>query len=293
MDTTLPLAASRISYAHSAKTRPGQAFIRLMESTTGRRGLIRRAAGYEQDIAAGRCFFEVMADRYGLSLDVVSGSLDAIPRTGPVIFIANHPYGILDGLMLGWIMARTRGDFRIMAHSAFNIAPHLGAYLLPIRFDASKEAIEQNLVTRRDALALLAKGGAVGVFPGGTVSTAAKPFSRPMDPAWRSFTARMIAKSEARIVPIYFDGHTSRLFQIASHLHYTLRMGLLIQEFRKRVDTPVRVAIGAPIERAALAPLASDGKAMMRYLREQTYALAPGAVRPAEMGFEFEAFHRD
>ena len=55
-----------------------------------------------------------------------------------------------------------------------------------------------------------------------------------MDPGWRGFTARMVAKSNATVVPVFFDGHTSRLFQIASHLHNTLRMGLLIKEFKKR-----------------------------------------------------------
>lgn len=292
MQSLKPNIAHHISYAHSAKTRPGQALIRLMENSSGRRGLLRRARGYEEDVAAGRGFFEVIADRYGLSLDVVAGSMDLIPREGPVIFIANHPYGILDGLMLGWMMSRTRGDFRIMAHSVFNLAPDLGPYLLPIDFDPGKDALVQNMATRRLALNLLSKGGAVGVFPGGTVSTAAKPFSRPMDPVWRSFTARMIAKSRAQVVPIYFDGHTSRMFQIASHLHYTLRMGLLIKEFRKRVDTPVRVAIGAPIGRDMLDPLAGDPKAMMRTLREATYALSPGPIVPSEMGFEFEEFHR-
>ncbi|NNE53294.1 MAG: acyltransferase [Sulfitobacter sp.] len=281
-----------ISYAHSSKTRSGRALIRLMENTTGRRGLIHRARGYEADVAAGRSFFEVMAERYGLSLNVVSGSLDLIPRDGPVIFIANHPYGILDGLMLGWIMARTRDDFRIMAHAVFDRAPDLGQHLLPVRFEVNRSALAQNLATRRLALGLLGEGGAVGVFPGGTVSTGARPFSRPMDPVWRSFTARMVAKSRAQVVPIYFDGHTSRLFQIASHLHQTLRLGLLIKEFRRRVDTPVRVAIGGPIGRELLDPLAGDAKATMDFLRKATYELSPEPLVPDELGLEFEEFYR-
>lgn len=284
--------AREISYAHSAGSRPGRAMIRLMENSTGRLGLIKRARGYEDEVSAGRSFFEVMAERYGLSLDIGAGSLDLIPRDGPVIFIANHPYGILDGLMLGYLMGRTRGDFRIMAHSVFNRAPDLNRHLLPISFDSDKAALELNLATRRTALGYLAEGGTVGIFPGGTVSTAAKPFSRPLDPVWRSFTARMIAKSRAQVVPIYFDGHTSRLFQIASHLHYTLRMGLLIQEFRKRVDTPVRVAIGAPIGRDVLDPLSGDAKAMMDFLRKATYELSPEPLEPSELGFEFEEHYR-
>lgn len=285
-------SARDISYAHSAQSRSGRALIRLMENATGRLRLIKRARGYEHDVDAGRAFFDVMAERYGLSLDVVGGALDLIPREGPVIFIANHPYGILDGLMLGHVMSQTREDFKIMAHAVFNRAPDLNRHLLPISFDADKSALAMNLATRRQALDYLGKGGAVGVFPGGTVSTGARPFSRPMDPGWRSFTARMIAKSRATVVPIYFDGHTSRMFQIASHLHSTLRVGLLIKEFRKRVDTPVRVAIGEPLGRDVLDPLATDAKAMMDFLRKATYELSPEPLVTTELGFEFEQQHR-
>jgi putative hemolysin len=284
--------ARDISYSWSASSRGGRALIRLMENSTGRLRLIKRARGYEDEVGAGRTFFDVMADRYGLSLDVVGGSLRNIPRDGPLIMIANHPYGILDGLMLGHMLSTTRGDFKIMANAVFNRAPDLYRHLLPIDFGTTKEALALNLATRRTALDYLGQGGAIGIFPGGTVSTAAKPFSRPMDPGWRSFTARMVAKSDATVVPVYFDGHTSRLFQIASHLHSTLRMGLLIKEFRKRVDTPVRVVIGDPIGRDVLDPLARDGKQMMDFLRKATYELSPEPLRSYDLGFEFEERHR-
>ncbi|HBS49221.1 MAG TPA: acyltransferase [Rhodobacteraceae bacterium] len=287
-----PHAARDISYAYSASTRGGRAMIRLMENSTGRLGLIRRASGYETEVAGGRSFWDVMVERYGLTLDVVGGSLEAIPRDGPLILIANHPYGILDGLMMGHILSRTRGDFRILAHQVFRKAEDLNRIILPISFDQTKEALCQNLETRRTALDYLGAGGAIGVFPGGTVSTAAKPFSRPMDPGWRGFTARMVGKSNATVVPVYFDGHTSRLFQIASHLHYTLRMGLLIKEFRKRVDTPVRVVIGDPIGRDRLDPLTRDTKAMMDYLRKATYELSPEPLASYDYGFEFEDKYR-
>ena len=102
----------------------------------------------------------------------------------------------------------------------------------------------------------------------------------------------MIARSRASVVPVFFEGHTSRTFQIASHLHQTLRVGLLIKEFRNRVDTPVRVAIGAPLGRDVLDPLAGDAKAMMDFLRKATYELSPEPLVTTELGFEFEQQHR-
>lgn len=284
--------ARDITYAGSAATRGGRALIRVMENATGRLRLIRRAKGYELEVADGRDFWEVMAGRYGLSLKVIGGSLDSIPRDGPLILIANHPYGILDGLMMGLILSGIRGDFRILANQVFNKAEDLNRLILPVSFDETKEAMRQNLQTRQEALRYLAQGGAIGVFPGGTVSTSAKPFSRPLDPGWRSFTAKMIARSDATVVPMYFVGHNSRLFQLASHLHTTLRMGLLIKEFKKRVNKPVEVVIGAPIPQSQLEPYRKDPRAMMDFLRAETYALSPLPMNAAGYGFEFEEKHR-
>ena len=284
--------ARDISYAYSAETKGGRMVIKLMENTTGRLRLIKRADGYEHEVANGRDFWSVMVERYGLSLDVVGGSLSNIPQDGPLILIANHPYGILDGLMMGHILSQTRGDFRILAHRVFRKAEDLNRIVLPISFDETKEAIKLNLQTRKTALNYLDEGGAIGIFPGGTVSTGVKPFSHPMDPGWRGFTARMVAKSNATVVPVFFDGHTSRLFQVASHLHNTLRMGLLIKEFKKRVDAPVKVVIGEPIGRDVLTPLAKDTRKMMDFLRKATYELSPKPLKSYDYGYEFEERHR-
>lgn len=285
--------AREISYASSAMSRGGRAMIRVMENASGRIGLIKRAEGYDDDVRNGRDFWDVMVERYGLSLDVAGGSIDMIPKEGPLVLIANHPFGILDGLMLGHILSKHRGEFRILAHRVFRKAEDLDRIILPISFDGSKEAMALNIQTRKDALRFLSDGGAIGIFPGGTVSTSARLFSRPMDPGWRSFTARMITKSEATVVPIFFDGHNSRLFQIASHMHNTLRMGMLIKEFKSRVNTPVRVVVGDPISRAELDPFAKDAKGMMAFLREKTYALSPEPLDTSMRGFEFEERHRD
>lgn len=281
-----------ITYASSASSAAGAALIRLLENTTGRLSLIRRAQGYEDEIARGRSFWDVLPERFGLSLEVIGGRLDNIPSQGPLVLIANHPYGILDGLMMGHILDRVRGDFRILANSVFRRAEALNRVVLPISFDETKAAVQLNLETRAKALDYLGNGGAIGVFPGGTVSTSAKPFSRPMDPNWRNFTAKMIARSQATVVPIFFAGHNSRLFQIASHLHANLRLGLLIKEFRSRVDEPVRIVVGAPISPEQLAPWKSEPGRLMEFLRRSTYDLSPDPLRSYDLGYEFEAKYK-
>ena len=157
----------------------------------------------------------------------------------------------------------------------FRRAPELERVVLPIDFAATEAAVRENLETRKAALAHVAAGGAIGVFPGGTVSTALRPFGRAMDPTWRSFTAKMISRSGAAVVPMFFDGANSRLFQIASHVNQTLRVALLLREFKARSREPVRIAVGRPVDPALLAGHRHDPKAMMEFLRRETYALSP------------------
>ena len=134
-------AAREISYASSAGSRRGRAVVRVLENATGRLGLIRRARGYEAEIAAGQDFWEVMCRRYGIGLEVISGALDAVPSEGPLVVVANHPYGILDGLTMGRILsARRAGNFKVMAHKVFEHSPDLARVLLPIDFDGTKDA---------------------------------------------------------------------------------------------------------------------------------------------------------
>ncbi|MDP5085486.1 MAG: lysophospholipid acyltransferase family protein [Yoonia sp.] len=293
MPATERQVARDITYASAAKGRGGRAMIRVLENATGRLRLIRKAKGYDLDVAAGHDFWKVISERYGLELQVIGGTLDTIPTTGPLIVVSNHPYGILDGLMMGRILSeRRQGDFRVLAHRIFRRAADLERVILPISFDDTKEAAKLNLETRAEAVRYLQAGGAIGIFPGGTVSTSATPFSQPMDPGWRTFTAKMIAKSEATVVPVFFEGCNSRLFQLASHIHSTLRTGMFIREFKTKINKPVRVVIGEPIPAAQLEAFKKDPKGCMDFLRKATYELSPSPLDASHLGHEFEAKYK-
>ncbi|MGF1445759.1 MAG: lysophospholipid acyltransferase family protein [Pikeienuella sp.] len=277
-------APKEISYSFSARSRAGRTLIRSIETLTGRPRLLRLAEGYEREVEAGRNFWEVMQERYRIRLDFVSGGLENIPRDGPLIVVANHPYGILDGLAMGRMLQITRGDFKIIANNVFKKAKDLDAVILPIDFSESKAAQRVNIETRKEALRYLGAGGAIAIFPGGTVSTAARPFDRAMDPPWKTFTARMIAKSKAAVVPVYFEGANSRLWQVASHMHVTLRMALLINEFESRVGEPLRMSIGKPIDRDQIDKRIGDARALMDYLRDCTYGLSAKPMKKIDYG---------
>lgn len=280
-------AARDISYAFSARSRAGRAVIRSIENLTGRPRLIRMALGYAEEVERGRDFWEVMAERYRLGFTLSDADLARIPREGPVVVVANHPFGIADGLAMGRILSMARGDFRIMAHKVFHKARDLERVILPIDFGETREAQEENLRTRRDSLAYLAQGGCIGIFPGGTVSTSLRPFGRAMDPAWRTFTAKMIQRSRAQVVPMFFDGQNSRLFQLVSHLNQTLRVALLINEFDREVGRQLRVTIGDPLPQADIDRFRGDAKGLMDHLRLSTYRLSREPIADLGYGYDF------
>ena len=276
--------ARDISYATSTDGLIGQLFIRSVENITGRLSLIKRAKDYDKEVANGRNFWEVIVERYNIRMNLFKGSLDDIPKEGPVVIVSNHPFGILDGLLLGYILSKTRKDFKIIANRVFRKAKDLDQVVLPISFEENREGNLQNINTRNEAIRFLKTGGIVGIFPGGTVATSAKLFSRPLDPFWKRFTSKLILKSDATVVPIFFGGTNSRLFQIASHMSYNLRMALLIREFGLKVDRKVDIAIGKKISSKYLQRYSKDLDGMMEYLRSKSYALSNDPNQTFENG---------
>ena len=282
-----------VSYAHSAKSRLGRTFIRCLENATGRSALLSRSPNLRTNMHSIQNFWHSIMESYGVTVDIMDGELGDIPVDQPLIVVANHPYGILDGLVMGSVLAQSGANFKIIANDIFNKAQEISDKILPISFKNTREAISLNLRTRKNALMHLSHGGAIGIFPGGTVSTSSKLFSQPADPAWRSFTAKMIFKSNALVVPIFFDGNTSRIFQLASHLNPTIRAGLLLREFRLRLDKPVRIVIGKPIPRCRIDSFKNDSRKIMDFLRLETYRLSPNKNQTFEYGYEFEHKHRN
>ncbi|MEM6480832.1 MAG: lysophospholipid acyltransferase family protein [Pseudomonadota bacterium] len=277
--------ARDISYAYSAQTRGGRAMIRALESLGGRKRLIKRAKGYEDEVAAGRDFWQVMVERYGVTADLVKGSLASIPRTGPLVLIANHPYGILDGLIMGHLLSQTRDDFRILANSVFTKSAELKRIVCPISFDDSLAAKRLNRKGLSDALRFTKDGGALGIFPSGTVATSKTMFSEPAEPLWPETAASIILATRATCIPVFFFGANSRAFQISSHLHGSLRLGMFVGEFRRKVGKPLPIVIGEPVLPDSIEIYRNDKNGLTRLLRRKTLEL--GGVSPDIVGRQY------
>jgi putative hemolysin len=174
-----------------------------------------------------------------------------------------------------WLIEKVRSDFLVLTHSALLRAPEARPYLLPVDFTGTKEAFETNLQTRDRARKHLAEGGCIVVFPAGAVSTAPDKLGRKpaTDWPWQPFTAQLIQRSKATVVPIFFSGQNSRLFQIASHISATLRLSLIFKEVHDRIGTELPLVIGEQISASEISEI-SDRAALTVMLRDRTYALA-------------------
>ncbi|TVQ32224.1 MAG: acyltransferase [Geminicoccaceae bacterium] len=266
-------ASGDFTYADPRDGRLKRMAIRSIERVTGQRRLKRL---YDAHVAErDPDFWSSAVRRLGLVLDYDAAKLQTqLPATGPVVIVANHPYGVLDGLMIGHLVQQRRPDFRVVAHGILTRSPEAAAFLFPIDFDATTEARRRNLEARQGALAWLQAGGAVVVFPGGTVSTAPRPFGAAVDPRWKPFTAKLIHGAKAPVLPVCFVGQNSRLFQLASHVSMTLRLSLLFHEVANKIGSRQRIEIGELIPYAELAPI-RDRQALVDLLRQRTYALHP------------------
>ena len=270
------------SYASPDDPRLRRVTIRAIERLTGQPHLKRIYLDNRRRPRPGESFWEAAVRQLRLEVDYDPARLGAIPAAGPVVVVANHPFGVLDGLVIGYLIAKVRPDFKVLTHNALYRAPELQPYLLPIDFGATRSATQTNLGSRAAALAWLRAGGVLVAFPAGGVSTAGGPFAREaLDAPWKPFTARAIIETQASVLPVFFGGQNSRLFQIASHVSQTLREALLFHEVRNKLGARVSVRIGVPMAWSELAKR-TDRHELIAHLRRLTYALGGQGGEPKQ-----------
>ncbi|MEO0471880.1 MAG: glycerol acyltransferase, partial [Bacteroidota bacterium] len=143
-----------------------------------------------------------------------------------------------------------------------------------IDFAETKSALRTNIATRQKAEKRLAAGEAVVIFPSGGVATAPNVFGKAEELPWKRFTAKLIQKSQAAVLPVYVEGQNSFLFQLASRLSLSLRLGLLLHEARNKMGTRISIQIGDPIPFENLVHL-KNRQALLEHLQESVESLAP------------------
>ena len=172
-------------------------------------------------------------DRALAALDVrydLVGSLADIPSTGPLVLVANHPYGGLDGLILGSIACRVRPDVRLLGNSILGRIPEVRRASFLVDPFGHASTTPANAAAMKAALRWVRDGGALAAFPAGEVAHARGSDGRLVDRPWLDSMARLAAIAGAAVVPVFFDGGNSRLFSAAGRVHPRLRTALLVRE---------------------------------------------------------------
>jgi putative hemolysin len=255
-----------------------RALISLVEKASGQTELRRI---YEKNLHFARAGESVwQAAVRGLALDVRydASALARLPTTGPLVVVANHPFGAVDGVVAAWLVEKARSDFRVLANNVLTRAPELRAFVLPIDFSPTGEARRGNVASRAALRAHLDGGGAVVTFPAGVVSTSPDCLGREtaVDGRWGSFVGQLVHRARATVAPFWFGGQNSRLFQMVSHVSDTLRLALFFHEARAQIGATVPVAVGEPIPYEAIAAI-KDRQALADELRARVYSLAASA----------------
>lgn len=268
------------SYSHPSQSLLRRNLIRVIEVLSGQP---RLRDLYLDWVACGKSPGEPVFDAALRLLDIapqiVGGRpyLEAVPGEGGLLLVANHPFGIVDGLMLGHLGMRLRGNVRILTNSLLCKVPEVDPYLLPVDFTSTPEARRLTGETRKRAADLLAAGKVVAIFPAGGVATANRPMrGHAVDAPWHPFVGRLATLPGVTTLPVHVTGQNSRLFQIASHTSYAARVGLIFHETRRRMGRPLHLTIGAPVASGELR--AMDRGLVAETLRRRTMALASPAL---------------
>jgi putative hemolysin len=269
----------RLSYAGTFKNPFKVGLIRAIEWMTAKISLLRHIRAFERTgVPFGVPFWAKAVRQMGIDILTPDAEIALIPKTGPLVVVANHPHGLVDGMVMGEILARVRPDFKILTRSLLTGIPEIEQFMIPVPFPHEENARELGLQMRNETMAHLKAGGAIILFPAGKVAMSETYFGPAIEAEWNVFTHKMIQKSNATILPICFTGQNSRLFLIANLLSDSLRQGLLLYEIKRALYKPQRPFIGAPISPNELAKWEGNPRGFLAWLRAHTLAL--GGLKP-------------
>ncbi|MEP4432530.1 MAG: lysophospholipid acyltransferase family protein, partial [Hyphomicrobiales bacterium] len=247
-----------------------------VEWCTGKLTILRMVKKFEKtnENHRGQKFWRGALDVMGINLTTPADQLANIPKEGPVVVVANHPHGMVDGMIFADLIGRVRLDYRILTRSVLTgLDEAATSFMIPVPFPHDPEAQRKMVEMRTSAMEHLKEGGVVALFPSGVVMSSDTWFGPAIEREWSLFTAKMIRRSGAKVVPIFYPGHNSRWYMIANKVSAILRQGLLLHEIVRSCNKPMAPVIGAPLTEKQMAMLEKDPRGFMAWLREHTLAL--------------------
>lgn len=267
------------SYANPNQPPIKRAIIRFVEGLSGRNQYFQLYNIWRNDIVpSGEQVFSRMLELIDVQLGLAQQWPPKGLPDGPLVLVANHPFGIGDGVAILALAEQLGRPFRVLINNDLLKIKEMEPYALPVSFDETKEALALNMKTRHEAVRLLKEGVTIVVFPAGGVATAQKVFGKAADLPWKMFPAKLIQAAGASVVPIYFSGQNGRLFHFVSRFSLTLRLSLLIREFKRLKGRAIPVTVGDVLPWQDLAQLA-DRKLLLDTLYNAVFSLEPEKER--------------
>lgn len=266
---------SSLSYASTFDDPLKARMISAIELLTGKLTILRLVRKFERSGApTGQAFWRGALDTMGIDLTTPQSQLDRIPKEGPVVVVANHPHGMVDGMIFADLIGRVRPDYRILTRSLLtSIDEVAGSFMIPVPFPHDPDAQRKGVEMRASAMKHLKEGGVVALFPSGVVAASETWWGPAVEAEWNVFTAKMIRRSGAAVVPMKFPGQNSRAYQIANKISPMLRQGLLLHEIVHACNKPQGPIVGHPIAQSEIQARADDPRGFMAWLRAHTLAL--------------------
>ena len=269
-----PYDKSKLSYANTFENSFQRIAIQTMELLTARFSILRRIRRFEaQGVPFGQPFWRQALDHMGIRLLTPEEQIARIPPKGPLVITSNHPHGLVDGMILGELIGRVRTDYKILTRSLLTGVAEIDQFMIPVPFPHEPDALKKNLWMRKQAMDHLKNGGAVAIFPSGTVAASETMFGPIVERDWNPFTSKMIQRSKADVLPIFFPGANSRLYQIANQISATLRQGLLLYEIAHAFNKPQSPVVGHVIKNDKLSQWSNNPRGFMAWLRAETLSL--------------------
>ena len=273
-DPDTPYDRKKLSYANTFTNPVQRNTIKTLELLTGKLRLLRKVRQFEKmGIPVGQPFWKQALDLLGINLLTKQSEISKIPKKGSLVITANHPHGLVDGMVLAELIGKVRTDYKILTRSLLTGVKQIDQFMIPVPFDHEENALKKSLEMRKSAMDHLENGGVIVIFPSGKVASSETMFGDVVEGDWNPFTAKLIQKSGANVVPIFFPGSNSRIYQIANQISATLRQGLLIYEVVHAMNKPQKPLVGSLIKQDEISVWKSDPRGFMRWLRERTLSM--------------------
>lgn len=280
--TTMRSAAPETPFrlAGTLNAIPSRTLSRPVEALLERIFALKKLDKLYSSLAPSRdeqAFLQQLFETFNINYQVAEEELARIPKTGPLVIVANHPFGAIEGIIMAAMLRQVRPDVKIMANFVLKRIPEVRDLFVAVNPFGGKGATRSNAAPMKEALQWLKQGGLLVVFPAGEVSHL-KPFKGVEDSPWSRSIGRLIQLAEAPVQPVYFHGANSLLFQIAGLMHPLLRTAMLPRELINKANTTIPIRIGTVQHWGRLKEIKSD-QALIDYLRMRTYMLRNSAAK--------------